>query len=665
MNEKQIQDEVLRYLEDQNYRYALLINGEWGCGKTYFMLNSLKNIIEDHERKQGRSVKYVSVYGCKTVEEIEETIYWSIIDKKFFEIKQNIENKALRKVFGNKKHRRDKTSKVLWTASKKLIGTAMNKFNLNYKLLEDVEEIFSLERYIMVFDDLERSNCPINDMLGYINRLVEHEGVKVILIANEQEIGRMVRTEYKELQYLLAANKEIKVPEDESNLLQHQNSGSHSEKPLTVKELERRRKEIFTETEIEEQYIRLREKLIGVTVLYEPDFASVIHKLIVDSSNDEQLKKLLNSDAQFFIDKMNENNHHNFRTFQFFLSKINYLYTKVISISINENYFKAVEKFVIRNCFIQCIEYKGNIQEPENRLLQIMWRQRRMFVSIHKYIYLSVFDLQEFINEINSYIDEELINQLSPEDPYNELSDKYYIRSQTWNEEKINEIIIKLYENGYPVNVYKGILKLFIELRSLGFPKNIVKQTSEVMINNAKLGLVSKKISYDWLNLKNESDIEECREIIDKINDEISKRKEGINRWSIQNMLKDREHWATLLKEYTETNEFEENNKSGVLNKAPIEMWINTFVHSDPENLFIFRKLLSTIYPHNQIKEGSYRDMNLMSKIITQLGECKKDGDIIQTAQLSWLISDLNKIYKNQTQDLAQFYENKDFTVKN
>ena len=41
MQEKQVSEEILRYLDDDNYNYAVLIDGEWGCGKTYFVLNKL------------------------------------------------------------------------------------------------------------------------------------------------------------------------------------------------------------------------------------------------------------------------------------------------------------------------------------------------------------------------------------------------------------------------------------------------------------------------------------------------------------------------------------------------------------------------------------------------------------------------------------------------
>jgi hypothetical protein len=41
---------------------------------------------------------------------------------------------------------------------------------------------------LYVFDDLERCEMPINQSLGYINGFVEHEGRRVVIIANEDEI---------------------------------------------------------------------------------------------------------------------------------------------------------------------------------------------------------------------------------------------------------------------------------------------------------------------------------------------------------------------------------------------------------------------------------------------------------------------------------------------
>ena len=53
MTEQQIKEEILRYLKDDSYNYAVLIDGEWGSGKTYFVKNTLaKAINERHDKEQ-------------------------------------------------------------------------------------------------------------------------------------------------------------------------------------------------------------------------------------------------------------------------------------------------------------------------------------------------------------------------------------------------------------------------------------------------------------------------------------------------------------------------------------------------------------------------------------------------------------------------------------
>lgn len=45
-----------------------------------------------------------------------------------------------------------------------------------------------LSSKLLVFEDLERSNIDLIKLLGYVNNLVERDGVKVLLVANENEI---------------------------------------------------------------------------------------------------------------------------------------------------------------------------------------------------------------------------------------------------------------------------------------------------------------------------------------------------------------------------------------------------------------------------------------------------------------------------------------------
>lgn len=64
----------------------------------------------------------------------------------------------------------------------------------------------------------------------------------MILVANENEIGRQVGIQNKELQYLVASRQEIKVPEE--SLIRAFRGNTNEEPQLNAKELERRRNEL-------------------------------------------------------------------------------------------------------------------------------------------------------------------------------------------------------------------------------------------------------------------------------------------------------------------------------------------------------------------------------------------------------------------------------------
>lgn len=56
--------------------------------------------------------------------------------------------------------------------------------------LSELYESVNLKDKLLILEDVERSNINITNLLGYVNGLVERDGVKVLLVANENEILR-------------------------------------------------------------------------------------------------------------------------------------------------------------------------------------------------------------------------------------------------------------------------------------------------------------------------------------------------------------------------------------------------------------------------------------------------------------------------------------------
>jgi predicted secreted Zn-dependent protease len=152
--------------------YALLIKGGWGSGKTFLVD---KFITSWEQENTFRKYLYVSVYGMTDFSQIEDEI--------FRQLHPFLSSKG---------------AKFLAAATKSALKLAL-KFNLNESdsigvkaeiPTLDIFKSISVGNAILVFDDIERCSMDINDLLGYINHFVEHDGVKVILVANEDELKR-------------------------------------------------------------------------------------------------------------------------------------------------------------------------------------------------------------------------------------------------------------------------------------------------------------------------------------------------------------------------------------------------------------------------------------------------------------------------------------------
>lgn len=197
--------------------YAVLIKGPWGSGKSRFIINFLNEL-----EGKGQKSLYVSLYGVSSIQDIENQF--------FSQLHPVLASKGV-KLLG-------KLFKGIIRASVKvdLDGDGSSDGNITISAPNDsfLKEIQSPDGRILVFDDVERCSLPIAVILGYINYFVEHSGLKVILVANEQEIlaqngktdiatssktsGKHESTEYERIKEKLIGKSFEITPETEAAL---------------------------------------------------------------------------------------------------------------------------------------------------------------------------------------------------------------------------------------------------------------------------------------------------------------------------------------------------------------------------------------------------------------------------------------------------------------
>lgn len=172
MNNKHIINFIDYYTKlDYSPEYAILLSGEWGCGKTWLIKNYFKNNEEIDKI-------YISLYGLNKFSEIE--------DEFFNQLHPVLSSQGMALA--------GKVIKGLLKAGLKIDLTDSANINVNTDLpkIEISQFLINTKNYILIFDDLERSSFKIEKILGYINHFVEQQGQKVIILCYEKELKEKI-----------------------------------------------------------------------------------------------------------------------------------------------------------------------------------------------------------------------------------------------------------------------------------------------------------------------------------------------------------------------------------------------------------------------------------------------------------------------------------------
>ena len=134
-------------------------------------MKKAKKIKTQNTRK--RESPYVSLYGIKETEEIPDYYIWNY--EKLWKIKMTKTGRFLKNTLSD--------SYMVGPASK-IVSDVIKDSEKGIDIENIINKIstgFSLKNCIFIFDDLERTSCNVNDILGYINNFIEHDQVKVLL----------------------------------------------------------------------------------------------------------------------------------------------------------------------------------------------------------------------------------------------------------------------------------------------------------------------------------------------------------------------------------------------------------------------------------------------------------------------------------------------------
>jgi len=179
-------------IKDINKGKIIMLSGIWGSGKTHFWQ---EKIMQNNFIK--KSNIYISLYGKKSIEDIEKEVLVKAYYKSIGKINDNsdIVEKAF-SVFSS-------TSKIIDTFFGTKINDVINEVNKkNDKHKDSKAQNFINDGLIICFDDFERksNDVDLQDLFGFITNLSLQYKSRVVIILNsdvfdgkDKEVFRVVK----------------------------------------------------------------------------------------------------------------------------------------------------------------------------------------------------------------------------------------------------------------------------------------------------------------------------------------------------------------------------------------------------------------------------------------------------------------------------------------
>lgn len=645
INMKELIENIVEYIKKPYTDYAIMINGEWGSGKTHFWNNKLRTAIENIQNKEGRLYRtiYISLYGINSLEEISKKIFLEtnpIITKNFRKITDVIEGNVV----------------------PEYVKTGLDIANL-YGVLQfnqstaDFERVFTTDDKVLCFDDLERANIDIVDILGYINNFVEHDEIKTILICNEKELATKFKNNNIELKTLTATM----MLGQEGAL----SSTSDSEEPLANR-IDEKVKSIFDRVNA---YERIKEKLIGECFEYMPEYTYILNGMIMRYEYNKELAKFYKKEMSTIIYIFNRTNTKNLRVLKHSLNDFEKIYTMVMNEypQVTEEILKTLLMFTIAVSFEIKIgstvkhkfsmidtneEYKSLVftsnmvndnnqyylREFDTRYFLNSKTDYRFYKFIEIYVRTRIFDKKVFKENMNEVINKK--DEIKVSNHIKLLNGSYWKMTDFDFNVLVDQVLFEIKEGKIPIKEY---IKLYAVYKYLSETK-IIKYSLEdiknkflygykiTLINESKTKMDMDKIETDDINDENVKAFAlECNTLKFNIYDDIIREKII---YLFKNLIENiEEFYRCITGEYKELPIFEKYNMSSLFDKL--------LVISNYDLYNIISIIASRYIDNKNLLEVDKPNLKVLADMINE-----KDSDSDMTIKKALLNNLKDVIYK-------------------
>ena len=604
MTHAEINKHILHYLTDDKTKSAIMLTAPWGTGKSYYIQNELKPFLEKKENGSHKCI-VVSLYNVHETSELSQQLFYEkVIPAPFL-------NPVTAKI------------SVIAKTIIKSLPLPIN-FNLSEKDQKKLYESIDFSGCLIILEDLERSGMSILDVLGFVNNLVEQDGVKVLLVANEDEIMK-----YQYEGRLIGKSEKDEIDNYNQVCIQ-----------MNLKD----NNKSYTSCQDTETYLKIKEKTISYTIQFEVDNKSVIDSIIRSFEN-KTLNLLVNEkDISDIASAMKSCKRNNFRSFTFSCQKAVDLYeTLEKTYTSDRDFVKTIFLGIL--CFV--LKQKAGEQLKWNFEKHYSFdlgnEHAPLFHFCYTYLTEQRKDLKDIESTYQAFRKYVLYQKNYDADPDVSILKNYYIETEENVRNALDNITKKLRYDNSAISFYQyGTIALYaIKVKDL--LEYDIDDIKKLLINNLKGrgdNLEFEQIFFDDIDKDApQPQKDEYRELREKIAQSLNTKNFSIPNFAYLPSQSNAFYKTVLVNE----NYFRDQHS--FLNSFDIVKLAEMFEKSTAKQKQDIRSVFLDIYNTRNIGDYFASDRNDIEALLERIKDSKKNaGDRIQQQQYEWFIEILTKI---------------------
>lgn len=644
-------DVIDNYIKNDMIDYAILIKGEWGSGKTFFIR---QNVV-----KRYSNALYVPLNGVSSIDELSEKIYLEIIKSKAV---TNKLSKCFQKLYGIFVFKiifsifilAFKVLKILYQLFFRLIWIiTYNMVNLkfgfdisslNKKDFYGILKLYkNLDNYILVIDDLERCNIKIDEVLGYLNDFVEHKNMKCIIVANEDELYK-TQLDNLELKILTAIDERIEFDEEKIDKKQAK---------INFENLKNRIEYLYNDNN---KYKIIKEKLIGKEYIFFPNLNNIYDNLTIRYGKKEEFYNILCETKKSVLNSMSINAMNNIRVLNFYFDNFfhiyNYIKKYVEKCKISKKYiYSCISTSIINGCI--CIKKGGKIDSlsADKKFDYISYKKNQtsivlpnMFLTfdfVNEYLVYGCIEKSDIQSTIEEFSDSNF-EKLPDDDPFILLNEYWFYSSK-----EINQILKELYDNiendVYSPNLYVLIIRILSCLEEMGY-KGKIKEDIILLIRNKISKIDNLKLdSNSWFFSDESANINQ--KYLDMLKKDIDSNSKSKNDTFIEQLLDD-DNWSIRFYEYIKEIKNKTMQEKKFFSTLDYKKIISKLMKSNVKDVYYFNYSLNYIYDFSNLKDYYISDLQSLKDFQNELNFKMKEKNI-KDPMLKYAFKILNERINN------------------